>query len=100
MDTAIRKAKATKATDAEKREYAASLPTPCYPLSHWVTVDGRTCPVEYLGGHWDRENPQYEIILPHGFHAKYEALHTMLCLTLKEVAERAAYTELEACTDC
>jgi hypothetical protein len=89
--------KPRKATPAEKAEYGTR--DTLYQLSHWVKVDGVECAVEYLGGYWDKGDPNYEIILPDGFHAKSDPLHTLLCHGLKDVAERAAETELDPCIE-
>jgi hypothetical protein len=100
----LQASKTRKATALEIEEYRLNPyghTKTLYPLAYWVKVDGVECAVEYLGGHWGKGDPNYEIILPDGFHAKCDPLHTILCHGLKGVAETAAETELEPCTeDC
>ena len=84
--------KLVKATDAERRAYKG-----IYPLSHFVTVDGQRLPVEYLGGAWSKEDPQYEVMAPVGHHFKYDETHSLLCLNLADVRERTTGAVLEAC---
>jgi hypothetical protein len=96
----MRKAVQTRrATDAEKVAYAAIKPTPLYPLSHYIKVAGEWLVVEYLGGEWSKENPQYEAIAPKGHHFKYDDTHTMFGLTLKALKERLVGASFEACGD-
>ena len=52
-----------KATVQEKEAYLATKPV--YPLSHWVTVSGKRCAVEYLN---EYNGPKYEVMAPKHFH--------------------------------
>lgn len=85
-----------RASDAEKAEYLQG--SPVYPLSHWVDIGGVRCAVERLSS-YHRDDPQYEIVLPEGYHDAYECLHTLLCFDLKDVRERAGYVRLTACSE-
>lgn len=86
--------KVRKATATEIANYSA-VGGNLYPLSHYVVVDGVTCPVERLFG--NECDPKYEIMLPTGYHAMYENLHTLLCYDLEDVRERALCATLTKC---
>lgn len=87
-----------KATTQEKEAYSG-----LYPLSHWVTVSGQRCPVEFLNEH---NGPKYEVMAPNGFHfveGCYSncagSLHSMLAYSLADAKERCMGTELKECYD-
>ena len=91
----------TRATDAERRAYAAQTPRPVYPLGGYVTISGHRCPVEDLRGDWAAPDPTWEIMAPAGFRFDPDLAHSLLCHDLPDVRERAAYARLEPCpVDC
>lgn len=89
---------ARKATAEEKREYAKTKPV--YPLWGFCRVGKIRCAVEHPNE--GPGEPNYEIMAPDGYIFEPDGVHTMLCQTLEEVCERAAYSELDRCTceDC
>jgi hypothetical protein len=90
------RAKTRKATPAEVAAYA--LTGPCYPLSHFVTLNGQELAVEDCGG-WHKDDPKYEVMAPDGFHFRYDEVHTLLCDNLRDVVERVTGAELTPCSD-
>jgi hypothetical protein len=94
----MKNGKVRKATAEEIANYSA-LGGNLYPLSHYVMVDGMLCPVERLGSHHDGD-PKYEIMLPAGYHARYECVHTLLCYDLADVRDRAQCLLSRCDADC
>ncbi len=94
----MKNGKVRKATAEEMANYSA-LGTNLYPLSHYVMVDGMLCPVERLGSSHEND-PKYEIMIPNGYHVKYESLHTLLCYDLADVRDRAQCTLSQCNADC
>jgi len=86
-----------KATADEITKYAATKKL--YPLYGFVKIDGQVCAVEDLRGEWSAPDPLYEIMIPTGFHVADELIHSMLCATIADARERAAYARLTPCTD-
>jgi hypothetical protein len=89
--------KITKATQAEKEAYAKTKPV--YPLFGWLMFDGERLAVEYLGGHWSKDEPQYEAIAPQGKFFDSHDTHTVLGLSQKDLCGRLGYGKLASCDD-
>jgi hypothetical protein len=100
----------TKATDAEKAEYAATLDAdghrPVYGLYGWVTVAGHKLAVEYPDqNRGDDEGPKYEVMAPDGHHFLDGPgggpcscnLHSLLCYDMADLRGRLAGAELAPC---
>jgi hypothetical protein len=86
-----------RATPAEIAAYAAQVPAPLYPLTHWVMAGGHRCPVEGL---FEGDgNPNYEIMFPAGMHDDGYGTHSFLCDNLKDVEERAECASFIPCTE-
>jgi hypothetical protein len=88
-------ARMTLATQEQKDAYNDG--SHVYPLHGYVKVDGRECEVERCGN--DKDNPQYEVMAPAGFHFDPDFTHTLLCFTVKDLDERTRMNSLEACTE-
>lgn len=97
----MKRARVVKATADEAAAYAATIPAPCYPLSHWVWIHGVRCAVERLPKR-DEYDPQYEIMIPTGFIVEHYWQHTLLCDDMTDLKERATCATIGrcACTDC
>lgn len=81
-----------RATDAEKRAYAAQPKTPVYPLyGWWVGVTERDGTEHCLAIEYPGEGdggPNYEAMAPDGFHFEGDMTHTMLATDLKDLKDR------------
>jgi hypothetical protein len=86
-----------KATEDEKRNYSAKQPKPVYPLHGFIHVGGVACAVERCEAGPD--DPKYEVIAPAGHHFNEERLHTLLCYSVADVAQRANEQGLEPCDE-
>lgn len=97
-----RRAQYRKATTAETATYATTRTVdgghPLYPLCGFVMLDGRECPVEFLGRSWCKEDPQYEVLAPVGYHFKHEGIHSMLGESLRDIRDRVFGEALAACS--
>lgn len=98
----MRNPKVTKVYRASAAEQAGH--SGLYPLYGWVTVNGHRCAVEDLRKSWSKDDPQFEVIAPAGHHfTEYpgascnDALHTLLCMNLADVRERAELHQVEKC---
>lgn len=88
--------KITKATEAERAEYARTGPV--YPLYGWTKLDGQPLAIEDLHGSWSAPDPVYEVMAPKGYHFQYEGTHTLLCHSHKDIASRLRGLHLVPCT--
>lgn len=87
MTTTTKRPTVRRATAQEVAAYAASMPRPLYPLSHWVTMGGIVCAVERLAS-YHPDDPRYEVIAPRGHHFTEDSLHTLLCYDLADLRDR------------
>ena len=93
--------KIRKATPAEKAAYNRQDPRPTYPLSHFATLDdGNVVPIEWLGGEWEKEDPQYEAVAPAGYWLDVgEIMHTLLGVNFADMRDRLKGVTLQPCDD-
>lgn len=89
-----------KASDLEKRAWAAS-PTEIYPLWGWVKLKhGTECAVEDLRGSWGSPDPVWEVHAPDGYHfGSGEGTHSLLCHNQADIKDRCSYATLLRCDD-
>lgn len=66
-----------------------------YPLHGYVKVGGVECEVERCGA--GRDDPQYEVMAPSGFHFDADETHTLLCFSVSDVDERTKMNKLVPC---
>lgn len=66
-----------------------------YELCGFVRVSGKECPVERCGH--DRDNPQFEVMAPQGFHFDADETHTLLCFSKADIHERTRMNDLIPC---
>ena len=79
--------KHTKATPEQIGKYRG-----VYPLWGYITIDGRVCPIEYIG---DADNDiKYEVLCPDGFYFDPDGTHTRLVANLRELHNFASYTRV------
>lgn len=93
--------KIRKAQHYEKQHYSG-----LHPLFGYVTMSSvlggvrtrHTVVIEYLGE--GRDEPNYEAILPDGFHLALEGIHTVLGVTQKDLKTRLSAGLEECAPDC
>lgn len=86
-------AKMTLATQEQRDAYNDG--SHVYPLHGYVKVGGVECAVERCSG--GKDDPQYEVMAPEGFHFDADETHTLLCFNVKDVDERTRMNLLEPC---
>jgi hypothetical protein len=82
-----------KATEEERMGYEGQ-----YPLYGYVKHGGLQLVIEDLRC-WPKQDPQYEVMAPDGFHFSTDRLHSLLCIDMKDIRDRLNGEELESCTE-
>jgi hypothetical protein len=88
-----------RASEQERVKYLTTQPV--YGLWGWLTVDGHVCAVEDLRAYGSKASgdPMFEVMAPSGFHFADAHVHSMLCLTLREVGAVARDERLAPCSE-
>ena len=88
----VRKIRKASKTEADRfRELIDGT----HPLEYIAETDAGEIMIEGL--HEGPGEPQYEAMAPNGRHFDAEEVHSLICISLKDVRERLSVNDLEKC---